>query len=174
MGESEAFPALLQYRVGTVAAGKLRYAKAEEARVGGASDAVVVPLAQRETIDMIISGIHPRLRDKLSEDVERWMPNGKAKKPERIEKRKKEFIDYMRKEILLDQPFMGAVSALPRQDLAKMAEALINLTAFLMRMTADQDETVAEPIDVALLSKCDGFIWVKHKELIRRAAHLAL
>ncbi len=61
---------------------------------------------------------------------------------------------------------MQAVSGLPRQDLAKMAEALVNLTAFLMRMNADQDETVAEPIDVALLSKGDGFIWIKHKDLI--------
>ena len=78
----------------------------------------------------------------------------------------------MREEILqgYDQPFMGAVSALPRQDLAKMAEALVNLTAFLMRMTADQDETVAEPIDVALLSKGDGFIWIKHKDLVRLSA----
>jgi len=172
IGESEPFPALFQYRVGTVAAGKLRYAKVDEARVG-AADAVVVPFAQRDTIDMIIGGIHPRLRDKLIEDVERWMPNGtngKAKNPERIEKRKKKFASYIREEILqrYDQPFMGAVSALPRQDLAKMAEALVNLTAFLMHMTADQDETVAEPIDVALLSKCDGFTWVRHKELIRR------
>ena len=173
MGESEPFPALLQYRVGTLAAGKLRYAKADEARVGGAADAVVVPFAQRGTIDMIISGIHPGLREKLIEDVERWMPNGgKSKNLERIEKRKKEFADYMREEILqgYDQPFMGAVSALPRQDLAKMAEALVNLTAFLMRMTADQDETVAEPIDVALLSKGDGFIWIKHKDLVRLSA----
>ena len=144
IGESEPFPALFQYRVGTVAAGKLRYAKVDEARVG-AADAVVVPFAQRETIDMIIGGIHPRLRDKLIEDVERWMPNGKngkAKNPERIEKRKKKFANYIREEILqrYDQPFMGAVSALPRQDLAKMAEALVNLTAFLMHMTADQDK----------------------------------
>ena len=51
-----------------------------------------------------------------------------------------------------------------RQDLAKMAEALVSLTAFLKRMAADQDETVAEPIDVAILSKGDGFIWVKHKD----------
>ena len=28
-----------------------------------------------------------------------------------------------------------------------MAEALVNLTAFLMRMSANKDETVAEPID---------------------------
>jgi hypothetical protein len=179
MGEVEPFPALLQYRVGTIAAGKLRYAKVDEARVGSA-DAVVVPFAQREIIDMIIGGIHPRLRNKLIDDVNRWMPNGgkngKAKSPERIEKRKKEFADYMRDEIQqrYDQPFMDAVSALPRQDLAKMAEALVNLTAFLMRMTADQDETVAEPIDVALLSKGDGFIWVKHKELVRQAGLPAL
>ena len=179
MGEIEPFPALLQYRVGTIAAGRLRYAKVDEARVGSA-DAVVVPFAQRETIDMIIGGIHPRLRRKLIDDVNRWMPNGgkngKAKSPERVEKRKKEFADYMRDEIQqrYDQPFMDAVSALPRQDLAKMAEALVNLTAFLMRMTADQDETVAEPIDVALLSKGDGFIWVKHKELVRQAGNLAL
>jgi hypothetical protein len=179
MGESEPFPALFQYRVGTVAAGKLRCAKVDEARVGTA-DAVVVPFAQRETIDMIIGGIHPRLRSKLIDDINRWLPNGgkngKAKNPERIEKRKKEFADYMRDEIQqrYDQPFMDSVSALPRQDLAKMAEALVNLTAFLMRMTADQDETVAEPIDVALLSKGDGFIWIKHKEFGRRVGMPAL
>lgn len=172
MGESEPFPVLLQYRVGTIAAGKLRYVKVSEAHVGGSSSAIVMPFAQRETIDMIINGIHPRLREKLVNDVERWRPNGKSKKiktPDHVEKKKKKFDDYMREEILqrYDQPFMGAVSALPRQDLAKMAETLVNLTAFLMRMTVDKDETVAEPIDVALLSKGDGFIWVKHKDLVR-------
>ena len=177
MGEIEPFPSLFQYRVGTIAAGKLRYAKVGEARLGS-SDAVVVPFAQRETIDMIISGIHPRLRIKLIDDVNRWMlnggKNGKEKSPERIEKRKKEFADYVRDEIeqRYDEPFMQAVSALPRQDLAKMAEALVNLTAFLMCMTADQYETVAEPIDVALLSKGDGFTWIKHKELVRQARSL--
>jgi hypothetical protein len=102
--------------------------------------------------------------------------NGNAKSPERIEKRKKEFADYLRDEIeqRYDEPFMQAVAALPRQDLAKMAEALVNLTAFLMRMTADQDETAAEPIDVALLSKGDGFTWIKHKESVRRAAILTV
>ena len=170
MGELEPFPALLHYRVGTIAAGKLRYAKANDARVGPA-DALVIPFAQRGTIDMIIEGIHPQLREKLIDDVDRWVPkggNGKAKSPERTEKRKSEFAKYIREEILerYDQPFMEAVSALPRQDLAKMAEALVNLTAFLMRMTADKDETVAEPIDVALLSKGDGFTWIKHKDLI--------
>ncbi|MDA8120782.1 MAG: hypothetical protein M0Z85_12275 [Gammaproteobacteria bacterium] len=41
----------------------------------------------------------------------------------------------------------------------------MSVTAFLMRMTADRDDIVAEPVDVALLSKGDGFVWVKHKEI---------
>jgi hypothetical protein len=65
-----------------------------------------------------------------------------------------------------DQPFMTAVAALPRQDLAKMAEALVSLTAFLMRMSADKTETVAEPIDVAMLSKGDGFVWIRRKDFL--------
>ena len=171
IGESEPFPALFQYRVGTVAAGKLRYAKVDEAQVG-AADAVVVPFAERETIDMIIGGIHPRLQDKLIRMSSAGCRTARTarQKTQSASRRKKKIASYIREEILqrYDQPFMGAVSALPRQDLAKMAEALVNLTAFLMHMTADQVETVAEPIDVALLSKCDGFTWVRHKELIRR------
>jgi hypothetical protein len=61
--------------------------------------------------------------------------------------------------------FMWAVDALPRQDLARMADALVGLTAFLMQMAADQEETVGGPIDVALLSKGEGFVWIKHKSL---------
>jgi hypothetical protein len=50
MGESEPFPVLYEYRIGTVAAGKLRYAKIDEARVG-ASDAVVVPTATIKVVN---------------------------------------------------------------------------------------------------------------------------
>jgi hypothetical protein len=181
MGDVEPFPALLYYRVGTVAAGKLRYVQAAENRVGSSSAAAVMPFAHRETIDMIINGIHPGLLKKLIDDIDHQIPAaGKIRKATRgpkwatangIDMRKQEFEKYIRDEIeeRYDQPFMTAISALPRQDLAKMAEALVSLTAFLMRMSADQNETVAEPIDVAILSKGDGFVWIKHKDLIAQA-----
>jgi hypothetical protein len=82
------------------------------------------------------------------------MPNGRkngmAKDVMGAKKAKREFAEYMRHEILegYDQPFMGAVSALPRQDLAKMAESLVNLTAFLMRMRADSGEKHEPASDV--------------------------
>jgi len=48
-----------------------------------------------------------------------------------------------------------------------LAEALVHLTAFRAHMSADEDETVGGPIDVAVISKGDGFVWVKKKDLLR-------
>jgi hypothetical protein len=56
---------------------------------------------------------------------------------------------------------------LPKDELAAMAEALVNLTAFKRRMT-DSLETVGGPIDVAVISKGDGLVWVKRKQYFPR------
>lgn len=61
-----------------------------------------------------------------------------------------------------NQRVMSMLSFLPKQELAYMAESLVNLTAF-KRKVSDQHETVGGPIDVALISKTDGFVWVKRK-----------
>lgn len=57
---------------------------------------------------------------------------------------------------------VNMIKFLPKQDLAYMAESLVNLTAF-KRKVSDDSETVGGPIDVAIISKADGFIWVKRK-----------
>lgn len=50
---------------------------------------------------------------------------------------------------------------------AAMAESLVNLTSFKRKMSMDA-ETVAGPIDVAVISKGDGFIWIKRKHYFER------
>jgi hypothetical protein len=35
-------------------------------------------------------------------------------------------------------------------------------------MSIDQDETVGGPIDVAVISKGDGFVWIKRKHYFER------
>ncbi|MDC5005589.1 hypothetical protein OHW18_17125, partial [Acinetobacter baumannii] len=59
-------------------------------------------------------------------------------------------------------PVVSMVGALPKDELAAMAESLVNLTAFKRRIT-ESLETVGGPIDVAVISKGDGFVWVKRK-----------
>jgi len=59
-------------------------------------------------------------------------------------------------------PIMDIVELLPKEELADMAEALVNLTALKRRVSLDA-ETVGGPIDVAVISKGDGMIWIKRK-----------
>src|SRR5262249_6201751 len=57
---------------------------------------------------------------------------------------------------------LTGVLNLPLEELASMAESLVNLTSFKRRITPDA-ETVGGPIDVAVISKSDGFIWIRRK-----------
>ncbi|MDP6474755.1 MAG: hypothetical protein QF894_07610, partial [Alphaproteobacteria bacterium] len=49
-----------------------------------------------------------------------------------------------------------------KEEIAGLAEALVSLTS-LKRRVSEDEETVGGPIDVAVISKGDGFIWIKRK-----------
>lgn len=57
---------------------------------------------------------------------------------------------------------VSIVAGLPKEELASMAEALVSLTS-LRRKVSFGLETVGGPVDVAVISKGDGFIWIKRK-----------
>ena len=54
------------------------------------------------------------------------------------------------------------VEFMPKQDLAEFAEALVNLSS-LQRRVNSGFETVGGPVDVAVISKAEGLVWVKRK-----------
>jgi len=66
-----------------------------------------------------------------------------------------------RKEELVDR-LMEVITQLPKEEMAILAEAIVELTSLRRRMES-QTETVGGPIDVAVISKGDGFIWIKRK-----------
>ena len=51
---------------------------------------------------------------------------------------------------------------LSKNEMADLAESLIKFTS-LRRRVSDDYETVKEPVDVAIISKHDGFVWVRRK-----------
>ena len=64
---------------------------------------------------------------------------------------------------------MGCLSLkhlFPKDELAAMAESLVNLTSLKRKISLDA-ETVGGPIDVAVISKGDGFIWIKRKHYFK-------
>jgi hypothetical protein len=168
MGKTEPFPSLLFCRVGPVVMGRLKMHVFEHERITHDQTAMIIPFARHETIDMIIDGIHPGLAESLStimaDSLEAHAGRKKAT-GDRTAVAVERFRENERKEISEKHsgPFMAALAALPRHDQAAMAEALVNLTAFRAHASAWERETVAGPIDVAILSKGDGFVWAKRK-----------
>ncbi len=59
-------------------------------------------------------------------------------------------------------PVKPVPDMLPREELAVAAEALVNLQSLKQRMTM-KTESVSGPIDVVMISKGDGLVWVKRK-----------
>ena len=58
---------------------------------------------------------------------------------------------------------VGVVASLPKEDLAGMAEALVDLTSLKRRVSLEA-ETVGGPTDVAVITKGDGMVWIKRKQ----------
>ena len=57
---------------------------------------------------------------------------------------------------------LESISALPKEELSNLAESLINITSLKRKIGSDL-ETVGGPVDVAIITRGDGFIWTKRK-----------
>lgn len=59
-------------------------------------------------------------------------------------------------------PVVRATEFLNKAELAAMAETLVNLVSFRKQVSMEP-ETVGGPIDVAVITKGDGLVWIKRK-----------
>ena len=143
----------------------------------------IKPLAQRDAVDQFMQGIASahqvfieellkNLLNKNAEHMVELVASVLGYTPKDINTRLKEInegtSDLMLEEItnftgeVFIHPTMDIVAMLPKEQLAEMAEALVNLTA-LRRRVSPQEETVGGPIDVAIITKGDGMVWTKRK-----------
>lgn len=171
-GEEEALPSLLHYNVGSIVGWKLRGMKLGRDTIDHEVTACVAPFAQTDMIDLFYEGMHRDLQRKMADNIgeiiaSSWREKGQALDNEQQEALTSRALEHLHEKIIAEykEPLMAAVAGLPRHDLARLAETLISLTAFRAHMSTDQKETVGGPIDVALISKGDGFVWVKNGRL---------
>ena len=67
------------------------------------------------------------------------------------------------------RPILQSVASLPIEELALLAESMINITSVRRKVALDDNiGTVGGPVDVAIISKGDGFIWLKRKHYFDR------
>lgn len=186
-GESEIFPSAISYTFQGIVCGKLKYKQLNSERIDRKKNAIILPFAQHEMVNTFIEGIDPSYRELIQTYLTKLI-NGYSEKllaaiPELSADRKAQLTSKFNTtglEVCTDfnrritshahqnyiSPILHAVAALPKDELAAMAESLVNLTSFKRRVSL-QAETVGGAIDVAVISKGDGFIWIKRKHYFK-------
>lgn len=188
-GDKEMYPRIASYEVEGIINKKIRKVF-REGKSNIQNEVVVtaiIPFAQDEMVWTFMTGIDPEIED----FSERYLTEIFRKYPEYIDKDEYGLDDDEYKKLkgslrsggvkLFDdfrselanfqrrnntQPILDMVGVLPKDELAAMAESLVNLTVF-KRKVSKTVETVGGPIDVAVISKGDGFIWVKRKHYFK-------
>jgi hypothetical protein len=185
-GQAELYPSLWTSNIGSVLFNRtLQQSKPDESAMGlSGTDAWVRPFAQGEVALSFLTGIQPDIRQHctdtfgslLSKFLTRFLalvtPMVTPAQSQQLQTQLSADINLLTQEFGTDlnnksqtkhvQPVMAAVGVLPKDQLAVMAESLVALTSFRRRMSSDL-ETVGGAIDVAVISKGDGFVWIKRK-----------
>lgn len=186
-GELDTFPVLDEFYFEGIANDKLKYKRLRTERIDLKTSAAILPFAQREMVDTFMQGVDPFylkveegfLNDifdsyaaAISRNLQKYTPEEREKlKGNLVSAGKdilndfKNMLESHRKE-KYSEPITNVVSFLPKDELAAMAESLVNLTSFKRKVTMES-ETVGGPVDVALISKGDGFIWIKRKHYFK-------
>lgn len=185
-GDEEIFPCIQAFTTIGVINDVLIYSKELNRKIGEEYSSSINAFAQKEMISSFIEGIDPEydrvitnfidrifeefpytlvdnveLDDDEKEDIlESLTEKSKEIRAEIIES----LLQYRRNKFV--NPITTAVGFLPKDELAEMAESLVNLTSFKRKVTLGP-ETVGGPIDVAVISKGDGFIWIKRKHYFK-------
>ncbi len=179
-GESEIYPSTISTKVADVFDKKIRFFTETITNISDGNDGSIMPFAQRDVIDTLISGISPEINETLFSTFNKFLKGYnnhiiklvEESNPELAEQLNSidiegicgEFMDEIDevKRIKNIMPTVDTVSILSKEDLAEMAESLIYLT-YLKRRISSDEESVGGPVDVAIISKGDGFIWIKRK-----------
>ena len=180
-GRDEMFPQLASYELDGVLLDRPIFWYKAAGGMSHESAAWIVPFAQEDMIRLFIEGVTPRYeafiesyfhrtlasldkvvaaalpKDKLTPAVEQRL----AAERETLVAALTDDLAEQRKALYVE-PLLSIVGSLPMDELASLAESLVNLTSLRRRVSLD-DETVGGPIDVAVISRGDGLVWIKRK-----------
>ena len=181
-GEREAMPALYAYDLEEMVANQPRRVLLDSVQIALEERAVIVPFAQQESVHTFLRGVDQDLREDMRRSTESLFEGmvslildavgdfdetlkedlSAAINPGISQALAKLFEAWETLTTSYWRPILEIVASLPKDELASMAEALVNLTKFRRRITPER-ETVGGPIDVAVITKGDGFVWIARK-----------
>lgn len=186
-GKDEIFPGYINIEIEGCFEGKMRHTEKAKEQVDTSSPGIIVTFAQDDVIKLFLHGISeeyiemvPYLFEKKVEyALELFNENGLLKKlsakerkgllkiAEEVDKTiteetQKNLREYSEKSFVNNVRQMLGI--LPTRELVQLAESMINITTLKRRIT-DTHEGVGGETDVAIITKEEGFEWVRIKKL---------
>ena len=183
-GSKERFPSLVWYETDGILCGNLKYRESTFIDIDRQGRrAAVLPFAQKDMIERFLYGLDEGIERGIKQFCKQSVPEIADSLLERVDLEGDEATESLRDQARdAEQVFLSEldhnafekirqssrteiedmVEFMPKPEMAKMAEALIDLTSIKRRVTRGM-ETVGGPVDVAVISRSEGFVWVKRK-----------
>jgi hypothetical protein len=183
-GRAELFPTLVSFEIDGVVAGRLKYVIKNVKDIDrNGPRACVLPFAQKEMVDRFLYGLDENIERFITQFCKRTVTNVRETITGKIQfNGEEDKLAFDEAVLAAEEAFIAGLSGdafqeirtdsqaeiesmiefMPKPELAKMAEALVNLTSIKKRVSKGMD-TVGGPIDVAVISQAEGFVWVKRK-----------
>lgn len=176
-GIKDAFPKFIHINAYKVIGGKLKFSLIEKFEESN-NNAQIVPLAQSDVILTFCKGISrtflnyipQKFESIINKNIDNLSDNFTDEQKQHLKsaimKSKQELNESIVAATQKDnvEPILNSVKLIPLPEMAFLAENLINITSLKRTFALDgNQQTVGGPTDVAVLSKSDGFIWIKRK-----------
>lgn len=161
----------------------MRYWKNKTYKIDYDNPSEVVPLADASAMKTLIEGVSPAFKLESFRRVRKLLET----MPEFIFNPVQEIADEPRRKYILDArksipgvlrafldemdefrkdnyvyPIKQSIASLPISELGNVAESFLGASQVLKKVNPDL-ETVGGPVDIAVISKGDGFVWIKRK-----------
>ncbi len=181
-GRQDVFPNVYSYYVEMTMGSLLKHDPTHKLCIDKGQVAGIIPFAQSEMVFSFMEGVDPFYQkviekelskrfDTYAEAVAQELFDDETQRRfvvDKLERANRKLVSEFRSDLEryrkseYAMPVTRMVASLPKVELATMAETLVNLRSF-KRHVSTEAETVGGPIDVALISRGDGFVWIKRK-----------
>ena len=176
-GHCDAFPKFTHIELYRVVGGKIKYRLVENYEESN-NHSQIVPLAQPDVILTFCKGISNRFINYIPQKVESIINSKIDALPDTftidqknalktsLSSSKAEIASAINTTIQNDnvKPILDSVQLIPLPEMGFLAESLVNITSLKRTFAIDgNQQTVGGPTDVAVMSKGDGFVWIKRK-----------
>jgi hypothetical protein len=179
-GEEDLFPSFLELVLEGAFHGQMRHVLKSHRAVTHFQPAFLAAFAQSRVIDAYLSGVDPQLHQFFFQRVRATFHDFMQTIVASVEPDQQGGLEVALNGMIADAMLRlqeevisyqdqahthvtsQALALLCKEDLTEIAETMISMTAIKKRIS-QQVEDVGGPVDIAVLTKHDGFVWIQRK-----------